>query len=309
MATWKLSFIVPHYAADGFADALGAAFEPEALAVSTSEANEGAATLVQTSSEWNEVVAHGDWRIEVLYADAPDMGAIRTLIAPIEHETGVDVAELAIEQMPEIDWVTKSLEGLDPVQAGRFFVHGSHDADKVPASAIPILVDAGQAFGTGHHETTMGCLEYISDIVRQGVRLNALDLGTGTGVLAIAIARLARCAVLASDIDPVAVRTARENARKNGVGSFVAAVAAAGFGHPALAARAPYDLIVANILARPLVSLAPAFRAHLRPGGTLVLSGILRIQEAMVTSAMRAQGLYLRSRKPMGDWVTLRIEG
>jgi len=187
--------------------------------------------------------------------------------------------------------------------------YGSHDAAKRPAGTIPLLVDAGQAFGTGHHETTAGCLEYISELVRPGVPLNALDIGTGTGVLAIASAKLARVNVLASDIDPLAVKVTRANARANGVAPFVSAVTAKGFGHQALRARAPYDLIVANILARPLVSLAPSFRTNLRPGGTLILSGLLRTQEAMVRSAMGLQGLKLVSRKPKGDWVTLRMQG
>ena len=309
MPTWKAAFVVPHEFADAFSDALEAAIAPEALAVSTTEAEPGSAPLVQTTSEWNEIEAHGLWRVEVFYADEPAAEAIRALIAPVEAEAGIAAGDLVIEQMPEIDWVTRSLEGLDPVRAGRFLIYGSHDADKVPAGSVPILVDASQAFGTGHHETTTGCLEYISEILRPGARLNALDIGTGTGILAIGIAKIARVNVLASDIDPVAVRVARTNARKNGVAPFITALTASGFGHPALAARAPYDLIVANILARPLVSLAPAFRAHLAPGGTLILSGILRTQETMVTSALRAQGLYLVSRKRKGDWVTLRIRG
>ncbi|MEN6542283.1 50S ribosomal protein L11 methyltransferase [Parvibaculum sp.] len=309
MPIWKASFIVPYSVAEIFSEALESAFLPEALAVSTSEAHPGEGPLVKTASDWNEVEAHGFWRVEALYEAAPDAQALAALIAPVEDETGVRAEEILIEPMPEVDWVTKSLEGLDPVRAGRFFIYGSHDGDKVPAGIVPLLVDAGQAFGTGHHETTTGCLEFISEVVRPGQRLNALDIGTGTGVLAIAIAKVARCNVLASDIDPVAVRVTRDNAKKNGVAPFVSAVTAKGFGHPALHARAPYDLIVANILARPLVSLAPAFRAHLRPGGTLILSGILRTQETMVTAALRMQGLYLRSRKPRGDWVTLRIQG
>lgn len=305
---WKASFIVPHEAAEAFSDALEAAFAPEALAVSTSEADQGG-PLVRTSSQWNEVEAHGAWRIEALYEERPAERTLRAILAPAEQASGHRIDGIAIEPVPEIDWVTKSLEGLDPVHAGRFFIYGSHDADKVPASVIPIRIDAAQAFGTGHHETTTGCLEFISEFVRPGRRLNALDIGTGTGVLAIAIAKLTRSNVLASDIDPVAVRVTRENARVNGVAPFIIAVTAKGFGHPALHARAPYDLIVANILARPLVSLAPAFRAHLRLGGTLILSGILGTQETMVTSALRMQGLFLRSRKPMGDWVTLMVRG
>ena len=309
MPIWKASFVVPYSVAEIFSEALESAFSPEALAVSTSEAHPGEGPLVKTASDWNEVEAHGFWRVEALYEVEPDADALHALIAPIEDETGAKAEEFSVEPMPEIDWVTKSLEGLDPVRAGRFFIYGSHDADKVPAGIIRLLVDAGQAFGTGHHETTTGCLEFVSEVVQPGRRLNALDIGTGTGVLAIAIAKIARCNVLASDIDPVAVRVTKGNAGKNGVAPFVSAVTAKGFGHPALHARAPYDLIVANILARPLVSLAPAFRAHLKPGGTLILSGILRTQETMVTSALRMQGLFLRARKPRGDWVTLRIQG
>lgn len=304
---WKFSFTVPYEATDTFSDALEAAIWPEALAVTMSEAEPGSSPLVKTASEWNEVEAHGLWRIEALYAEEPDPETLRKLIESAEAESGIKAQALAVEPLPDQDWVTRSLEGLEPVRAGRFFVYGSHDAEKLPAGAIPLLVDAGQAFGTGHHETTSGCLEYISELVKPGRPVNALDIGTGTGVLAIAIAKLARVNVLASDIDPVAVKVTRSNARANGVGPLVTAVTAKGFGHTALAARAPYDLIVANILARPLVSLAPAFRAHLRPGGTLILSGTLRTQEAMVAGAMRLQGFRLVSRKPKGDWVTLRM--
>lgn len=304
---WKASFIVPYETVETFSDALGAAIWPEALAVSTTEAEPGSSPLVKTASDWNEVEAHGLWRVEALYAEEPEEAAVRAATAHAAEETGIAVTAIAIESIPDEDWVTRSLEGLEPVRAGRFFVHGSHDADRVPAGATPLLVDAGQAFGTGHHETTSGCLEYISELVTPGRPVNALDIGTGTGVLAIAIAKLARVNVLASDIDPVAVKVTRANARANGVGPFVSAVTARGFDHTALAARAPYDLIVANILARPLVSLAPAFRAHLRPGGTLILSGTLCTQEAMVAGAMRLQGFRLVSRKPKGDWVTLRM--
>lgn len=305
---WKASFIVPYEAAEIFSDALEAAIWPEVLAVTTSEAEPGSAPLVKTASEWNEVEAHGLWRIEALYAEEPEEAALRETISRAEKETGAKAAGFRIECLPDEDWVARSLDGLEPVRAGRFFVYGSHDAAKVPPGTIPLLVDAGQAFGTGHHETTAGCLEFISEMLRPGVPLNALDIGTGTGVLAIAIAKLARVNVLASDIDPVAVAVTKTNARANGVGPFVTALTAKGFGHTGLAARAPYDLIVANILARPLVSLAPAFRAHLKPGGTLILSGTLRTQENMVAGAMRMQGLRLVSRKPKGDWVTLRME-
>ncbi|HEY4344651.1 MAG TPA: 50S ribosomal protein L11 methyltransferase [Parvibaculum sp.] len=309
MSLWKASFVVPYAVAENFSSALEDAFVPEALAVSTSETNPGTGPLVKTASDWNEVEAHGLWTVEALYAEEPHIELLRGILEAVEEMAGTTPTQFAIEPVVEIDWVTRSLEGLDPVRAGRFFVYGSHDAHRIPAGVIPLLVDAGRAFGTGHHETTTGCLEFISELVRPGLRLNALDIGTGTGVLAVAIAKIARCNVLASDIDPIAVHVTRENARKNGMAPFVTAVAAKGFSHPALRARAPYDLVVANILARPLVFLAPAFAAYLKVGGTLILSGILRNQETMVTSALRMQGLFLRSRKPKGDWVTLRIQG
>lgn len=306
---WKFSFIVPYEAAEAFSDALEAAIWPEPLSISTLEAEPGSSPLVKTASDWNEVEAHGRWRVEALYDEKPDEDALRALLAAPEDATGTKADDLRIEPLPDADWVAKSLEGLAPVRAGRFFVYGRHDADKVPAACIPIEVEANQAFGTGHHATTAGCLEYISELIDERPPVHALDIGTGTGLLAIAIARATRRAVLASDIDPVAVEVARANARANGVGPWVTAVTAAGFDHPALAARAPYDLIVANILARPLVKLAPGFGRHLAAGGTLILSGLLRTQENMVTSAMTMQGLRLVSRKPKGDWVTLRLRG
>jgi ribosomal protein L11 methyltransferase len=309
MGLWKASFDVPYDVAEIFSAILENAYAPEALAVSTIETPGSDAPLVQTASDWNEVEAHGLWTVEALYEDAPDEAALRALLVRAETESQCRLTDVTIEQMDDVDWVTRSLEGLDPVRAGRFFVYGSHDADKVPAGVIPLLIDAGQAFGTGHHETTTGCLEFISDLIRPGMKVNALDIGTGTGVLAIAIAKLTHHTVVASDIDPVAVNVTNANARNNGVGAYIKARTAKGFSHPALNAQAPYELIIANILARPLVSLAPSFRTHLVPGGTLVLSGILRQQETMVTSAMRMQGLYLVDRKPKGDWVTLRIRG
>lgn len=306
---WKASFVVPYEAAEIFSDALEAAIWPEALSISTMEAEPGSSPLVKTASDWNEVEAHGRWRVEALYNEKPDAAELRALLAPVESETGAAAEDLRIEPLPDADWVAKSLEGLAPVRAGRFFVHGRHDAGKVPAACNPIEVEANQAFGTGHHATTAGCLEYISELIDERPPINALDIGTGTGLLAIAIAKATHRAVLASDIDPVATEVARRNARANGVGPWVTAVTAAGFGHPALAAGAPYDLIVANILARPLVRLAPAFGKHLAAGGTLILSGLLGTQENMVANAMRMQGLKLVSRKAKGDWTTLRMRG
>jgi len=307
MALWKVEFSIPHHLADAVSDALdGGPFGPLAI-TSIEDKDSPGNRVVQTGSRNSELQVHGQWLIEALYDRKPDPAAISRLIAPVAEAHGASFGPVQVSLVPDTDWIAKSLEGLAPVAAGRFFVYGHHDALKVPAHTIPILIDAGQAFGTGHHATTQGCLEYVSELCATRRPRNVLDIGTGTGVLAIGLAKLARVRVLASDIDPVAMLVARSNAKLNGVGNLVHAVTASGFGHPLLAAHAPYDLILANILASPLVSLAPAFARHLSPGGTLILSGILLSQENMVTSALRSHGLYLHSRKRIGDWVSLRV--
>lgn len=235
--------------------------------------------------------------VEALYTEEPDP-AFLTRVAG----RAVDVAPL-----PDQDWIRLSQEGLPPVRAGRFFVYGAHDAGTVPCGVIPIRIEAGLAFGTGHHETTALCLSVLSDLARaQAAYQNILDLGTGTGLLAIGAAKLWKKKVLASDIDPVAVEVTRENARANGTGPLVLAVTADGLDNPLLARGAPYDLIVANILAGPLTRLAPAIQKSLAPGGTLVLSGLLREQELLVTSFYKQ--LRLVSRRRMGPWSALVLE-
>jgi ribosomal protein L11 methyltransferase len=192
------------------------------------------------------------------------------------------------------------------VRAGRFFVYGAHDAGTVPHGVIPMRIEAGMAFGTGHHETTALCLSVLSDLARVRRFRNVLDLGTGTGLLAIGAVKLWRLPVMASDIDPVAVEITRENARANGVAPLVQAVTADGLDNPALKRRAPYDLIIANILAGPLTRLAPSIAAALAPGGVLVLSGLLRDQENLVTSFYK--GLRFLGRQRMGPWSALVFE-
>ncbi|MCG6116576.1 MAG: 50S ribosomal protein L11 methyltransferase, partial [Mesorhizobium sp.] len=191
-----------------------------------------------------------------------------------------------------IDWMQSVLADLKPVRAGRFLVHGAHDRARVAANDIGIEIEAGQAFGTGHHGTTAGCLTMIGDIVRRKAPRRALDLGTGSAVLAIAIARLQRIPVLATDIDPVAVAVARDNVRANGVSSLVHTAVAVGLNGPAFADGGRFDLIVANILAGPLMRLAPAMERRLATGGDIVLSGILARQRQAVLAAYRDQALY-----------------
>ena len=212
------------------------------------------------------------------------------------------------ETLEDIDWVTKSLEDLKPVRAGRLLVHDAHDRDKLRTADIDIEIEAGLAFGTGHHGTTSGCLEMLTDILRRERPHNALDLGTGSAVLAIALAKLVRIPILATDIDPVATKVARENVGLNGVSRFVHTVTATGFHDPAFALNAPFDMIVANILARPLMKLAPEMARHLTPGGSLVLSGILDRQRDAVVAAYAGQRFrHVRTTHREG-WVTIHLK-
>ena len=216
--------------------------------------------------------------------------------------------QFEIEAVPDIDWVTKSLEGLKPVRAGRFLVHGSHDRDKRRIGDLAIEIEAALAFGTGHHGTTAGCLQVLSEVVRREHPRNALDLGTGSAVLAIALAKMAHIPVLATDIDPVATEVAKENAAINGVAAWLTCVTAPGFHHPAFAAAGPFDLIVANILARPLMRLAPQMAKHVTPGGSLVLSGILDSQRDAVVAAYAGQRFrHVRTLHREG-WVAIHLK-
>ena len=241
-----------------------------------------------------------------LYADGD--------IEPIEARLKTELASLGLsrpverEVLPDVDWVARSLDGLKPVRAGRFLVHGAHDRQMRHAGDIAIEIEAGLAFGTGHHGTTAGCLAMLERVAIREKPRNALDLGTGSAVLAIALARLAHIPVLATDIDPVAIEVAVANARLNQVSSLVEAVTAPGFHHPVFAARAPFDLIVANILARPLMKLAPEMAKYLAPGGSIVLSGILdRQRDAVVAAYVGQQFRHVRTTHREG-WVTIHMK-
>jgi ribosomal protein L11 methyltransferase len=236
--------------------------------------------------------------VEALYADMPD-GDLLTKLAG---------REVHVALLPDIDWIKLSQEGLPPVRAGRFFVYGAHDAGVVPHGVIPIKIEAGLAFGTGHHETTALCLRVLSDLSKKRRFANVLDLGCGTGLLAIGAAKLWRRPVLASDIDVVAVEVTRENAAANGEAPLIRALTADGLTHSALAKQAPYDLIIANILASPLTKLAPEIAKALAPGGVAILSGLLQWQENMVVSFYRPHGLILRGTRREGVWSALTLQ-
>jgi ribosomal protein L11 methyltransferase len=219
-------------------------------------------------------------------------------------------SELSIQRevIPDVDWVAKSLEGLKPVRAGRFLVHGSHDRDKVRSGDIGIEIDAGQAFGTGHHGTTAGCLEVIDSVMRSRTIRNALDLGTGSGVLAIAVRKLKNIPVLATDIDPIATRVAAENVRTNGIANGIVTKTAPGFHSTAFSEYGPFDLIIANILARPLIRMAPKLTDNLAAGGTVILSGILASQRWKVLSAYNGQKLRHVRTIWRNGWVTIHLD-
>jgi len=246
------------------------------------------------------------WEASV-YMMTEDEAEVRSRIEEALKDTFPDAALLR-EVIPDVDWVVKSLEGLKPVRAGRFLVHGSHDRDKVRSGDIAIEIDAGQAFGTGHHGTTAGCLEVIDRVLRARTVRNALDLGTGSGVLAIAVRKLRNIPVLATDIDPIAVRVAAENVRRNGITSGISTVTAPGFHSTAFSEHGPFDLIIANILARPLIKMAPQLVTNLAPGGSVILSGILASQRWKVLAAYN--GAKLRHVRTIwrNGWVTIHLD-
>lgn len=248
---------------------------------------------------------NGEWVFEATCHGKPDVEAFNALAQQVLGGTvGFSTQQLD----PDIDWVAKSLEGLKPVRAGGFFVYGSHDDESVPPGLIPIRIDAAQAFGTGHHETTTGCLEAIAQTLKHKSPTRMLDVGTGTGILAIAMAKRTRLPVIASDIDPVCVTTTRANARQNRVSQNVVALEAAGLNNRLIADNGPYDLIVANILAGPLAQLAPAMGRAAAPGGSLILSGILLSQAARVKAAYGQNGFVFKYQLTRKNWATLVFE-
>lgn len=271
------------------AEALGEAMErlvPEPTGVGVFEIEDGS----------------GLWEIGGYFTEAPDDAGLAVLAAAFSAKPFV------VSELPETDWVAHVKRELAPVEAGRFFVYGSHDADKLPEGAEPLLIEAAMAFGTGHHGTTLGCLKALDRIANEGfVGQNVADIGCGTAVLAMGAARIWPNPVLASDIDEVAVDVARANAAANGLEDKIVCLEAAGFGHPDLAAKAPYDLVFANILKAPLVDLAPDMGGNIAAQGHAILSGILNEQADDVVSAYDATGFDVHTREEIGEWTTLTL--
>ena len=245
----------------------------------------------------------GLWEVAGYFIEEPSDMELTLLAVAFEAQPFV------ISEVPDTDWVDKVRRELTPVVAGRFFVYGSHDADKIPEGSEPLLIEAAMAFGTGHHGTTQGCLEALDALANDGfVGKNVADIGCGTAVLGMGAARIWPNPVIVSDIDEVAVDVAEANVRANGLEGKVICVEAAGFENDALHDRAPYDLVFANILKQPLIDLAPSMKSHVAEGGYMILSGILTRQADEVAAAYAEQGIKELRRGVIGDWVTLVLQ-
>lgn len=302
---WAVTFQLPAQASDAFSNAL----ESDALAISSFEV---------LDEEGRQV---GDaWQIDLIYDVEPNAKAFGSQLAEIAARAAVDIPAFNISKLPDIDWVAENLSTFAPISIDRFWVHGSHDRATVPAGRLPLCIDAATAFGTGEHATTAGCLAALAALSRRRVwrakiamagSPGVLDVGCGTGILALGAARLwpgeGRVQVLGSDIDPEAVRVATHTARLNTLHSRVRFVAADGVKARSISSAGPYAIITANILARPLCRLAKDLPRLLSPGGALILSGLLVTQIAMVANAYRAQGLTLSQQFNRGDWATLLL--
>lgn len=276
----------PAASAEVIAAGLEAAESPQALAVS----------LFECGQDRVEVSAH--------YASEPPRERLTQLIEAATPDERLGA--LRIETLPQKNWVAEAESLRGSVRAGHFLVHGRHDRGKVPSGQFTLEIDAGLAFGTAHHATTRGCLIALDRLAKDQHPRHVVDIGTGTGILAIAAARALNANVVASDIDPIAVAVAAENVRRNGVRSRVTLVEAEGLAHPALR-RAKADLLFANILLGPLLDLAPAVARALRPGGLCVLSGLLDRQARQVESRFRSLGFRLDSRILLDGWTTLLL--
>ena len=244
----------------------------------------------------------GIWEVGGYFLDAPDDIDLALLSAAF------GAGPFVVSEVPDQDWVAKVRRELPPVEAGRFFVYGSHDAALLPEGRIGLLIEAAMAFGTGHHGTTLGCLRAYDRLLGDAQRFdNVLDLGCGTAVLAMSAARMGAASVLASDIDPVAVEVALANVKANGLEGRVGCVESIGFDSPVVQAGAPFDLIFANILKDPLIELAPDMAAHLASGGLAILSGLLIEQADEIVEVYQAQGFDLQTREDLGEWSALTL--
>lgn len=282
---WRLEVTVPQEQTD----AVGMVFEGVAVAVTS----------------------FGDigipWRVEAYTDVEPDVTALREGLAIALGVTPADTPKISVEFLTPRDWLAENLSTFQPIQIDRFFIYPSHFDGDLPLASIPFRIDAGTAFGSGTHPTTATCLRALALLARRYDVGKALDLGCGSGILAFAMARLWPADVTALDIDPEAVRVTRQNARDNLLGSRVKSYVSDGLRHAQVRRATPYDLIVANVLARPLIGMAGDISGALAPGGRLVLSGLLEKDAAWVTSHYRSRGLVFCGMLTHEDWATLML--
>lgn len=291
-ASWSARVIVPLEAADAFERV----FENLAGVISL--------------YVWDEDVKPHLWAVEGTFDSAPPRAELLARLALTAAAAGTLTPDLEITRVAAKDWLTENIASFPPLRAGRFYIHGDHIKGPFPPGAVRLVINAATAFGSGQHASTMGCLRALDDMLRAGGppsvgRLMGLDMGCGTGILGMAAAKAARRPVLCADIDPEAVRVTRYNARRNGIANLIPAVRSDGAGDRAIRARAPYGFITANILARPLVQMAPDLAGMLAPGGWLMLAGFIRRDEALVGNTYRAHGLRLVRRIRIAPWTTL----
>ncbi len=251
--------------------------------------------------------ARGQVPIDVYLTREPDRAALAARFAAAAAAAGTPVPAFDCRPLPNLDWVAESQKALPALRVGRFWIHGSHVGATPPAGTLPLRIDASTAFGTGRHQSTQGCLLALQDLARRIRPRRALDMGCGSGILAIAMAGLWPIRVTAVDNDLESLARTRVHAAMNHAANRLRVLLSDGYGHRAVARGGPYDLIVANILARPLAAMAPDLRRHLAPGGRAVLAGLLVPQEGQVLARHRALGLALTGRIVLGDWVTLML--
>lgn len=282
-------------------------FTLHADAVGTAEEAFGDMALSVSAFETDE--AAGIWTFDLVFEAEPDMAELNTRLALLSGLHGVAQPKPVLEKMEQQDWLAAVARSFPPLTIGRFYIYGSHVTDAPPHGLIPIQVDAGAAFGSGEHGTTSCCLKALEWLAKSKNPRSVLDMGTGSGILAIAAAKLWKVPVIAVDLDPVAVRVTQENVRINREQMLVKSAVSDGYSGDIVKKNAPYDVIVSNILARPLMEFAPQLAKNLAGGGMAVLSGLLTSQEQQVLAAHKMQGLSLVKRFVNDEWCTLVISG
>lgn len=257
------------------------------------------------------------WVVEGYFNNKPNKTILSSEIERTAKIFGTDTPKAVIELLENKNWVAESQILLKPITAGKFFLYGHHDLENIPQEKISIHIEAGEAFGTGSHETTLGCLLLLSKVYDEINPVDILDLGCGSGVLAIAAAKLWNTKIIASDIDPIATQTAKANIIQNGIplleddnnnGIGIVCMTSDGFDNPIMASHSPYDLIIANILSKPLQLLAGDITDNLKDTATLILSGLLDVQEADVLATYKAKGWKLHDRQIINEWHSLLLK-